>query len=72
MIRISEMMNPTEDERKCLFISLQILRLLIDIPNLRNNIPNDFTHVGTIKLLSTNLFIEMAKEALAKLDVEIL
>ena len=68
MIRISEMVNPTVDETKCLFISLQILRLLVDIPNLRNNIANDFTFVGSIKLLNTNLFIELAKEALVKPD----
>ena len=35
MIRISQIENASEDEKKCLYISLKILRSLILVPNLR-------------------------------------
>lgn len=47
MVRIDKMDNATQDERKCLFVSLQILRSLLTVPDLKNSIEaSDFLNIN--------------------------
>ena len=47
MVRIDKMTNATQDERKCLFVSLQILRSLLTVPDLKNSIEaSDFLNIN--------------------------
>lgn len=47
MLRIDKMSNSTQDEKKCLFVSLQILRSLLTVPDLRENIEaTTFLHLN--------------------------
>lgn len=72
MLRINEFANPTKDEMKCMFISLQILRSLMDIPSLREEIHENQPINLKISLPETELFLKFAKTSFEKMDFEIL
>lgn len=72
MIRIDGMANATQDERKCLFVSLQILRSLLQVPDLRSNIEATCETTVNLKLPATYLFLKLAENALKNIEIDIL
>jgi hypothetical protein len=57
MIRISQVENASEDEKKCLYISLKILRSLILVPNLRGEIDEKYEYIEMLTLPETDLIL---------------
>ena len=72
MIRIDNMPNATQDEKKCLFISLQIMRSLLQVPDLRTNISVDSNIKINLNLPETYLFLKLSENALKNIDIDIL
>lgn len=73
MIRIDSLPNVTQDSVKCLFISLQILRSLVRVPDLRSNIEGGGCELDVVlKIPSTYLFLKLAQGALKSMDIDIL
>lgn len=57
---------------KCLFISLQILRSLMSVPFLRENIGERDSIFIKLSLPETDLFLKLATNSLKNMDLEIL